>query len=133
MLRSLFLSIAFFFLFQCKSKRGSTERGEMTLSMLKWEQGNRFFVYLGFVRGSHLDFCFKIDVWWENDDVVFLMVMEEKQNKGSCLDVHLGLMGYGELRSSHIFMDRFALWWLVPMNEEGRTWVWLRREEDIWG
>ena len=37
------------------------------------------------------------------------MVMEEKQNKGSCLEVRLGLMGYGELRSYQIFYGLFRL------------------------
>ena len=51
------------------------------------------------LRGSHLDFCFQINFWWENEDVVFLMVMEEKQNKISSLEVRLGLMGYRDLRT----------------------------------
>ena len=59
--------------------------------------------------GSHLDFCFQIDVLWENEDVVFLMVMEEKQNKRSSLEVHLGLMGYRDLRTYHIFYGSFRL------------------------
>ncbi|KAL6334256.1 hypothetical protein AAG906_013218 [Vitis piasezkii] len=62
------------------------------------------------LRGSHLDFCFQIDVWWENEDVVFLMVMEEKQNKRSSLEVRLGLMGYCDLRTY-----RF-LWILSPCD-----------------
>ena len=59
--------------------------------------------------GSHLDFCFQIDVWWENEDVVFLMVMEEKQNKRSSLEVRLGLMGYRNLRTYQIFYGSFRL------------------------
>ena len=61
------------------------------------------------LRGSHLDFCFQIDVWWENEDVVFLMVMEEKQNKRSSLEVRLGLMGYCNLRTYQIFYGSFHL------------------------
>ena len=61
------------------------------------------------LRGSHLDFCFQIDVWWESEDVVFLMVMEEKQNKRSSLEVRLGLMGYRDLRTYQIFYGSFRL------------------------
>ena len=62
-----------------------------------------FFVYLAFVKGFALGLCFQIDVWWENEDVVFLMVMEEKQNK------RLGLMGYRNLRTYQIFYGSFRL------------------------
>ena len=61
------------------------------------------------LRGSHLDFCFQIDVWWENEDVVFFMVMKEKQNKRSSLEVRLGLMGYRDLRTYQIFYGSFHL------------------------
>ena len=61
------------------------------------------------LRGSHLDLCFQIDVWWENEDVIFLMVMEEKQNKRSSLEVRLGLMGYRDLRTYQIFYGSFHL------------------------
>ena len=109
MFHSFFLSIAFFLFLEGKNKKGSKGMGEITLSILKWERGKRFFVHLGFVWGWHLDYCFQVDVWWENEDVVFLMVREEKQNKGSCLEVCLGLMGYGELRSYQISYGSFSL------------------------
>ena len=109
MLRSLFLLIAFFLLLQCKSKRGSTRRREMTLSMLKWEKWKRFFVYLAFVRGFTLGLLFSVWCLVGKYDVVFLMVMEEKQNKGSSLEVCLGLMGYGKLRIYQIFYGSFRL------------------------
>ena len=98
MIRSLILSIAFFLLLRCKSKRGSTRR-KMTLSVLKWEEGKGFFVYLAFVRGFTLGLLFSVWCLVGKYDVVFLMVMEEKQNKRSSLEVRLGLMGYRELRS----------------------------------
>ena len=80
-LRYLVLSIAFFLLLRCKSKIGSTTRRKMTVTP---KIRRRKWVFLStwpLLRGLHLDFCFHIDVWWENEDVVFLMVMEEKQNK----------------------------------------------------
>ena len=57
-LRYLVLSIAFFLLFRCKSKIGSTTRRKMTVTpeirRRKWV----FFVYLAFVRGFALGLLF---------------------------------------------------------------------------
>ena len=109
MIRSLILSIAFFLLLRCKCKIGSTTKRKMTVNP---KIKRRKWVFLStwpLLGGSHLDFCFQIDVWWENEDVVFLMVMEDKQNKGSCLEIRLGLMGYGKLRIYQIFYGSFRL------------------------
>ena len=98
-LRYLVLSIAFFLLLRCKSKIKSTTRRKMTVTL---EIRRRKWVFLStwpLLRGLHLYFCFQIDVWWENKDVIFLMVMEEKQNKKSSWEVRLGLMGYSDLRT----------------------------------
>ena len=57
-LRSLVLSIAFFFLLRCKNKIGSITRRKMTVSpeirIRKWV----FFVYLAFVREFALGLLF---------------------------------------------------------------------------
>ena len=103
------LSLNYFLsILEGKNKKGSKGIGEITLSILKWEEEKWFFVHLGFVWGWHLDCCFRVDVWWDNDDVVFLMVREEKQNKGSCLEICLRLTGYDELKSYQIFYESFG-------------------------
>ena len=124
MFHSLFLSIAFFLLLESKNKKGSEGMGEITLSILKWERGKMFFVHLGFVWVWHLDYCFQVDVWWENEDVVFLMV-REKKNK---IKEHVWRFVWGwrvmaNWEATRFFMNHLALWWVVVVNKVERKWV----------
>ena len=65
-----------------------------------------FFVYLAFVRGFTLGLlCFRL--MFGGKMKMSSMVMEEKQNKRSSLEVCLGLMGYRDLRTYQIFYGSF--------------------------
>ena len=67
-----------------------------------------FFVYLAFVRGFTLGLlCFRL--MFGGKMKMSSMVMEEKQNKRSSLEVHLALMGYCDLRTYYIFYGSFRL------------------------
>ena len=104
-----FSQLLSFSFFDLKAKE-EVQQGEKWLCRCWNEKKERgFWSTWPLLRDSHLNFCFQIDVWWENDDVVFLMVMEEKQNKGSSLEVRLGLMGYRKLRSYQILYGSFSL------------------------